>query len=101
MTLLLSVEVGAVTNKIEDGFIYDENVLIQNEDVFGNILALIKENDNYVFHFIEYRHKNFDDYEYYDKIKYSISSYDKAMTEYKRLFDIWNEPEVKSLEEYI
>ena len=86
---------------IVDGFIYDENVVFQQEDVFGNILALLHEENKYVIHFIEYVCKNFEEYEYHDKIQYPIDDYDEAVSEYKRLFDIWSNPEVKSLESYI
>lgn len=86
---------------IVDGFIYDENVVFQQEDVSGNILYLIREDGKYGIHFIEYRRKNFEEYEYHDKIQYSIDDYDEAVSEYKRLFDIWSNPEVKSLESYI
>lgn len=86
---------------IVDGFIYDENVIFQQEDVFGNILYLVREDGKYVIHFIEYVRKNFEEYEYHDKIQYSIDNYDEAVSEYKRLFDIWSNPEVKSLESYI
>ena len=88
-------------NSIHDGYIYDNNVILQNKDIYGNILALNYVGNNYEIHFIELYHKNFDEYDYRDKILDIDTDYNNVVSKYKKLFEIWSDPKIISLEKYI
>ena len=99
---------GAVTNKIKgdnmdiiNGYITDENIVRQNEDAYGNILTLNYSRNKYEIHFVECYRKNIDEYDYRDKILCSIIKYDDAISQYNRLFKLWANPKIDSLEIFV
>ena len=108
MLLLPFVVDGVVTNKIKadnmniiNGYITDDNIILQNEDVYGNILTLNYSQNKYEIHFIECYCKNIDEYDYRDKILCSFANYNDAIFQYNRLFELWANPKIDSLEKYI